>query len=57
MYMLYTVIGSLFLILFGVGIAYDLLWMEDDEWIEDERLEGHPIMYNLTGHIVPVVSL
>lgn len=57
MYMLYTVIGSLFLIMFGAQIAYDVLWANDDEeWTETEPLEGHPITYNLTGHIVPIVS-
>lgn len=50
--MLFTVVGSLFIILFGLGIAYELLWLDDEE----NELEGHPIMYNLTGHIVPVVS-
>lgn len=53
MYMLYTVIGSLFLILFGVEIAYDVLWIGEDD---SEPLEGHPVTYNLSGHIVPIVS-
>lgn len=55
MYMLFTVVGSLFIILFGLGIAYELLWLDDEE---PEELIGHPInntLYNLTGHIVPVV--
>lgn len=55
MYMLFTVAGSLFIILFGLGIAYELLWLDDEE---PDQLEGHPInstLYNLTGHIVPVV--
>lgn len=57
MYMLYTVIGSLFLIVFGIGIAYNVLWLNnDEEWTETEPLEGHPITYNKTGHIVPIVS-
>lgn len=54
--MLYTVVGSLFLILFGLEIAYNVLWLGDDEWTETEPLEGHPITYNSTGHIVPIVS-
>lgn len=54
--MLYTVVGSLFLILFGLEIAYNVLWLGDEEWTETEPLEGHPITYNLTGHIVPIVS-
>lgn len=57
MYMMYTVIGSLFLIIFGIEIAYNLLWLADDEeWTETEPLKGHPITYNQTGHIVPIVS-
>lgn len=55
--MLYTVVGSMFLIMFGIEIAYNVLWLGDDEeWTETEPLEGHPITYNLTGHIVPIVS-
>lgn len=54
MYMLYTVVGSLFIIILGLGVAYELLWLEDDD--ETERPEGHPITYNSTGHIVAVVS-
>lgn len=53
MYMLFTVVGSLFIIVLGLGVAYELLWLDDED---AEELEGHPIMYNLTGHIVPVVS-
>lgn len=56
MYMFYTVLGSLFLIIFGVEIAYSVLWLNDEEWIETEPLEGHPVTYNSTGHIVPIVS-
>lgn len=57
MYMLYTVIGSIFLIIFGLELAYNILWIgEGDGWIESEPLVGHPITYNLTGHIVAIVS-
>lgn len=56
MYMLYTVLGSLFLICFGFEIAYNVLWLSDDAWTENEPLEGHPVTYNLSGHIVPIVS-
>lgn len=55
--MLYTTIGSLFLILFGAEIAYHLVWLgPDDGWVEAEPLLGHPVAYNLTGHIIPMVS-
>lgn len=58
MYMLYTSIGSMFLILFGLEIAYHIIWLGPDEgWVEVEPLEGHPVTYNLTGHIVPMVNL
>lgn len=57
MYMMYTVVGSLFLICFGVEIAYNVIWLSDeDEWTETEPLEGHPVTYNITGHIIPIVS-
>lgn len=56
MYMLYTVIGSFFLVLFGMEIAYNFVWLSEGEgWTEIEPLEGHPVMYNLTGHIIPAV--
>lgn len=55
-YMLYTAIGSLFLIIFGVEIAYHIVWLgPEDGWVEVEPLHGHPVKYNLTGHIIPVV--
>lgn len=53
LYMLYTVTGSLFLIVFGIEIAYYYVWLGFD----DEPLEGHPITYNSTGHIIPLVSI
>lgn len=58
MYMFYTTIGSLFLVLFGLELAYHYVWIGQDEgWQETEPLEGHPVTYNLTGHIIPLVSL
>lgn len=55
MYMLYTVSGSIFLILFGLPLAYDVLWIGDDEsWTETEPLVGHPITINRTGHIIAI---
>lgn len=48
--------GSLFLIVFGVEIAYSVLWVNDEEWTESEPLEGHSVTYNSTGHIIPIVS-
>lgn len=51
--MVYTVIGSLFLIVCGVEIAYDYVWLGMDD---DYELEGHPVTFNSTGHIIPVVG-
>lgn len=53
--MVYTVIGSLFLIIFGFEIAYNIVWLHDEEWTETEPLIGNVVTYNLTGHIVPIV--
>lgn len=54
--MVYTTIGSLFVIIFGMEIGIRTLWMgEGDGWVEPEPLQGHPVRFNLTGHIVPVV--
>lgn len=56
--MVYTTIGTLFIILFGAEIGYNALWLGDGEgWLETEPLEGHPIRFNLSGHIIPVVNL
>lgn len=54
--MLYTVMGCLFLIIFGFEIAYNVIWLNDEEWTETEPLVGNVVTYNLTGHIVPIVS-
>lgn len=56
--MAYTVIGCIFLVIFGVEIAYFYIWLgAGDSWTETEPLEGHPVMYNDTGHMVPAVSI
>ncbi|KAJ6640315.1 Palmitoyltransferase ZDHHC16 [Pseudolycoriella hygida] len=58
LYMVYTTIGTLFIILFGAEIGYNALWMGDGEgWLETEPLEGHPIRFNLSGHIIPVTEM
>lgn len=42
--------------IFGVEIAYKALWTGDGEgWSEIEPLVGHPVKFNLTGHIIAVV--
>lgn len=57
LYMLFTTLGSLFLITFGLEIGYKYLWLEEiDNWTETEPLIGQPIKFNLSGHIIPVVK-
>lgn len=56
--MFYTVLGTLFLIIFGIEIGINALFLGDGEgWLETEPLEGHPIRFNLSGHIIPVVCI
>lgn len=58
MYMAYTTLGTLFLIVFGIEIAFNAVFTGDgDGWLETEPLEGHPIRFNLSGHIVAVVNV
>ncbi|XP_016989803.2 palmitoyltransferase ZDHHC16 [Drosophila rhopaloa] len=55
LYMMYTTLGCLFLILFGLEIGHKYLWLDHGEaWTEIEPLEGQPVKYNLSGHIIPV---
>lgn len=55
LFMVYTVIGSLFLIIFGFELAYNIVWLHDEEWTETEPLIGNVVTFNFTGHIVPIV--
>lgn len=55
--MLYTTLGTLFIIIFGAEIGYNVLLGDSEGWSETEPLEGHPIRFNLSGHIIPVVIL
>ncbi|XP_067618123.1 palmitoyltransferase ZDHHC16A [Eurosta solidaginis] len=55
LYMAYTTIGCLFLIVFGFEIGYNFLWLDhSDSWVESEPLEGQPVKFNISGHIIPV---
>ncbi|XP_016951073.1 palmitoyltransferase ZDHHC16 [Drosophila biarmipes] len=55
LYMAYTTLGCLFLILFGLEIGHKYLWLDNGEtWTEIEPLEGQPVKFNLSGHIIPV---
>jgi len=58
LYMVYTVIGVIFIIFFGIGIGYEVLWLGDGGgWQEFEELRGSPVRMNLSGHIIPVTEL
>lgn len=58
LYMAYTVIGVIFIVIFGLEIGYDVLWLENVGWEEQqhEKLQGSLVRYNLTGHLVPVTE-
>lgn len=49
------VVGVLFLLLAGIDLFYNIVWLGVDNSDEPE-LEGHPVKYNKTGALVPVVS-
>lgn len=55
MYMIYTVIGILFVIICGFELAYKVIWLAPSE-LEDPELEGHSVKFNQTGVLVPVVN-
>lgn len=58
LYMLYTTIGVLFIIIFGFELGYSVLIVGDGEgWDETEPLHGHPVRFNLSGHIIPVTEM
>lgn len=65
--MVYTAIGALFIMTFGVGIAYDSVFGNGSEtnpvvgnWLAEssdpEFLEGHPVKVNATGHLIPITD-
>lgn len=67
--MVYTAIGALFIMLFGVGIAYESVFVSETNpvvgnWLADshgdsdgDMLEGHPVRVNGTGHFIPVTDV
>jgi palmitoyltransferase len=58
LYMVYTVVGVLFVMIFGIGIGYEVLWLGDGGgWQEIEELQGSPVKFNLTGHVIPVTEV
>lgn len=56
LYMLYTSVGVLFIICFGFELGWNVLFGDGAGWNEVEPLHGHPVRFNLSGHIIPVVS-
>lgn len=58
LYMVYTVCGVAFVMIFGIGIGYEVLWLGDGGgWQEVEELRGSPVKFNLSGHIIPVTEI
>jgi palmitoyltransferase len=56
--MIYTVIGVFFVMLFGIEIGYEVLWLGDGGgWQEIEKLQGSPVRFNLSGHVIPVTEV
>lgn len=54
LYMIYMVVGVLFIIVCGFDLAYTAIWLAPEESDEPE-LEGHPVKFNKTGALIPVV--
>lgn len=54
--MVYTAIGTLFIMVFGIEIGYNAL-LTDEGWKETEPLQGSPVKFNLTGHVIPVTDI
>lgn len=50
-YMVFTVVGVLFIMVFGVEIAYQEFFPD-----QDPELNGHPVRIN-NSQIIPVVSV
>lgn len=54
--MSYLALGVLFLIVCGWELAWDILWLAPDD-TEEPELEGHPVKFNKTGAIIPIVRI
>lgn len=59
--MAYTSIGVIFIAVFGIKIGYEALWLysDDEAWseTENEKLVGHPVRFNSTGHVIAVPEM
>lgn len=49
------VVGVLFVIICGFDLAYTSIWLLP-EYLDEPELEGHPVKFNKTGAIIPVVN-
>lgn len=56
LFMAYTVVGAIFIMTFGIGIGFDVLWLGNVAWQENEQLKGALVRYNLSGHIFLVTE-
>lgn len=56
LYMVFMVVGTLFLIIFGFDLAYQEIWLTPD-YSDEPELEGHPVKFNKTGAMIPVTEL
>lgn len=66
--MVYTALGTLFVMTFGVSIAYESVFLSESNpvtsnWFssavhgDPDLLEGHPVQVNGTGHLIPVTDI
>lgn len=55
LYMAYMVVGVLFVIMFGIDIGYTALWAAAED-LDEPELIGHPVKFNKSGALIPVVS-
>ncbi|CAB3225255.1 unnamed protein product [Arctia plantaginis] len=60
LYMVYMVTGVTFLIIAGIDLGYQVLWINDTGGIipnNDPDLIGHPVRINQSGALVPVKDI
>lgn len=53
--MAYMVVGVLFVILFGIDIGYTAFWSTAED-LDEPELIGHPVKFNKSGALIPVVG-
>lgn len=52
--MVYMVVGVLFVIICGFDLAYTAILLAPED-LDEPELEGHPVKFNKTGALIPVV--